>query len=249
MAASSQQHRLAPSVSARLSRRSDPFSILIRSAAASSTLFNRPPKTGDCARDLRARRPHIDAIDGSSIDLGRRVEPLGWRADQRKILRLFERHAFGNRNASGIRGNLTVFQGPSCRRVEHFTALHAGGVIDIPALCRRRHERGSSDRTRLDAETTTPRVSRSNCPSLGSRPIGGCRRAFRSAERAAAAPGSGPPPARRRSASGSRHRCLDHFHIRHHQDNLAIASDADEGVRCEAIGVGRRSFACCQRQP
>ena len=36
---------------------------------------------------LHARRPDVDAVDRRSVDLGRRVQPLGWRADELEILR------------------------------------------------------------------------------------------------------------------------------------------------------------------
>ena len=43
-------------------------------------------------------------------------------------------------------------------------------------------------------------------------------------------------------------RTLAHFDIRHGQNNRPIATDADEGVGREAIGVGRFGFAVCERQ-
>ncbi len=37
-------------------------------------------------RDLHARRPNVDAVDGRSVDLRRRVQPLGRGADELEIL-------------------------------------------------------------------------------------------------------------------------------------------------------------------
>ena len=42
--------------------------------------------------DLHAGRTRVDAIDRRAVDLGRRVEPLGRRADQLEVLRILERH-------------------------------------------------------------------------------------------------------------------------------------------------------------
>ena len=101
-------------------------------------------------RDLHARRPDVDAIDGRSVDLRRRVQPLGRRADELEILRPLERDVFGDGHAGGIGGKLAICDASSRRRVQHFAALRAAGRrIDIPALCRRRHEHGSRDRAGL----------------------------------------------------------------------------------------------------
>ena len=37
-------------------------------------------------RDLHARRPNVDAVDGRAVDLRRRVQTLGRRADELEIL-------------------------------------------------------------------------------------------------------------------------------------------------------------------
>ena len=101
-------------------------------------------------RDLHAGRPHIDAIDGRPIDLGRGVDSLGRCADQRKILWLLQRYRVWNGHVCCIGGKLAIFEASPGRRVKHFTALHAAGrMIDIPALCRRRHQHGSRSRTCL----------------------------------------------------------------------------------------------------
>jgi hypothetical protein len=52
---------------------------------------------------------------------------------------------------------------------------------------------------------------------------------------------------------GDQHRdggvgALAHLHIRHGQDNPPVASDADEGVGREAIGLCRVGSAVCERQ-
>ena len=101
-------------------------------------------------RDLHARRPSVDAVDGRSVDLRRRVEPLGRRADELEILRLLERHVFGHRHAGGVGGKLAIFDASPGRRVKHFAALRAAGRrIDVPALGRRRHQHGSRGRAGL----------------------------------------------------------------------------------------------------
>ena len=101
-------------------------------------------------RDLHAGRPNVDAIDGRSVDLRRRVQTLGRGADELEILRPLERHALGDRHAGGIRGKFAILDPSSRRRVKHFTALRAAGrCIHIPALGRRRDEHGSGGRTGL----------------------------------------------------------------------------------------------------
>ena len=100
--------------------------------------------------DLHARRPNVDAIDGRSVDLGRRVQTLGRRADELEVLRPLERHVVRDRYAGGIGGKLAIFEASPGRNVEHFAALRATGCwIDIPALCRRRYEHRSRGRAGL----------------------------------------------------------------------------------------------------
>jgi hypothetical protein len=41
-------------------------------------------------RDLDARRPNVDAVDGGAVDLDRRVQPSGRRADEFEILRFLK---------------------------------------------------------------------------------------------------------------------------------------------------------------
>ena len=101
-------------------------------------------------RDLHARRPRVDAIDGRSVDLRRRVQALRRGADELEIRRSLERHAFGHRHAGRVGGKLAVFGTSARRRVKHFASLRATRRrIDIPALRRRRHEHGSRGRPGL----------------------------------------------------------------------------------------------------
>jgi len=76
-------------------------------------------------RDLHARRPSVDAIDGRAVDLRRRVEPLGRRADELEVLRPLERHVFGRRHAGGVGGKFAICGAFPRRRMQHFTALRA----------------------------------------------------------------------------------------------------------------------------
>src|SRR5439155_13262808 len=93
--------------------------------------------------DLHARRASVDTIDGRPVDLRRRVQTLGGGTDQLELARSLEHDAFGNRHACGLGGKLAIFEASARRSVTHFTALLAAGRrIDIPALCRRRYERG-----------------------------------------------------------------------------------------------------------
>jgi hypothetical protein len=89
-------------------------------------------------RDLYAGRANVDAIDGRSVHLRRRVQTLGRRADGLEILRSLQRYGFWDRHAGGLGGKYAICDVSSRRRVKHLSALRtAGHRIDIPALCRR----------------------------------------------------------------------------------------------------------------
>jgi len=76
-------------------------------------------------RDLHARRPSVDAINGRAVDLRRRVQPFGRRADELEVLRSLERHVLGHRHAGGVGGQFAILGASSRRWVKHFTALRA----------------------------------------------------------------------------------------------------------------------------
>ena len=100
--------------------------------------------------DLHARRPNVDAVDGRAVDLRRRVQTLGRRADELEILRSLKCHVFWDRHAGGVGGKLAIFEASPRRRVKHLAALRAAGRrIDIPALCRRSDQHGSRGRAGL----------------------------------------------------------------------------------------------------
>ena len=200
-------------------------------------------------RDLHARRPNVDAIDGRSVDLRRRIQTLGRSADELEILRSLERHVFGDRHAGGVGGKFAIFDASSRRRVKHFTALRAAGRrIDIPALCRRRHEHGSRGRAGLaqGLPRRAYRVRVASCLHAGQQGIAVelfvGRSMFQLHLRQV-----------HLQLFGDQHRdggigALAHLDIGHGQDNPPVAFDADEGVGREAIGVGRLGFAACERQ-
>ena len=71
-------------------------------------------------RDLHARRPNVDAIDGRSVDLRRRIQPLGWGTDELEIPRSLEHHGFGDRHVGCIGDKIAIFGVSSCRLVKHF---------------------------------------------------------------------------------------------------------------------------------
>ena len=195
-------------------------------------------------RDLHARRPNIDAVDGRAVDLRRRVQPLGRRADQLEILRSLERHVFGDGHAGGIGGEFAIFDASSGRRVKHFAALRATGRrIDVPALCRRRHQHGSRGRTGLAQRLprTADRVRVAGRLHAGKQGIAVELFVGRSMLE--------PHLLQvHLQLFGDQHRdrgvgALAHLDIGHGQDNLPVAADADEGVGREAIGGGRFGFA------
>jgi hypothetical protein len=199
-------------------------------------------------RDLHARRPNVDAIDGRSVDLRRCVETLGRGADELEILRPLERHGFGDRQAGGGGGKFAILDAFPRRRVKHFTALRAAGRrIDIPALRRRRHEHGPRGRTGL-AQGLPRGAYRVR--------VAGC---LHSQQRIGVELFVGRSMLQPHlfqvhlQLFGDQHRdggigALAHLDIGHGQDDLPVASDADEGVGREAIGAGRFGFAVGERQ-
>ncbi len=133
--------------------------------------------------------------------------------------------------------------------MKHFTALRAAGRrIDVPTLCRRRHEHGSRDRAGL-AQGLPRRAYRVRVASC-------LHSAY---QRVAVELFVGRSVFELHlfevnlQLFGDQHRdgsigALAHLDIGHGQDNLPIAFNADESVGREAIGVGRFGFAVCERQ-
>jgi len=69
-------------------------STVVRFAPIVTTLYAAAEHRRLCeGRDLYARRPDIDAIDGRAIDLCRRVQTLGGGTDELEIPRSFQWHA------------------------------------------------------------------------------------------------------------------------------------------------------------
>ena len=65
-------------------------------------------------RDLHALRTNVDAIDGRSVDLRRRVQPLGRSTDELELLRPLERYVFWNRDAGGVGGKFAICGASPC---------------------------------------------------------------------------------------------------------------------------------------
>ena len=159
-------------------------------------------------RDLHAGRPSVDAVDRGSIDLRRRVEPLGRRADQLEILRALQRDV--RREPACVAASAAsspYFRRSSGRRVDHLAVLRAAGRrVDVPALGRGRDQHRPRGRARL-AQRLPRAAHRVRVAGRLHAAAAGWRRASRSAAHARAAPASGRPRAPRRSASGSTCRC------------------------------------------
>ena len=102
-------------------------------------------------RDLQARQLDVDAIDGRAVDFGRRVQPLRRRADELEVLRIgLSATFFGYRHACGVGGEIAVSGASSRRRVNHLAAFRVTGRgLDIPALCRGRHQHDPGGCARL----------------------------------------------------------------------------------------------------
>ncbi len=198
--------------------------------------------------DLHPRRTNVDAVDGGSVDLRGRVQALRRGADELEILRALEHHAFGDGHARGVGGERAIRDPSSGRGVKHFAALRAAGRrIDVPAARRRRHQHGSRDRTGLAQGPPRPPYRVRVAGGLHAQQRVGVelfvgRRMFEAHLLQVHFQLFGDQHRDRRIGA------LAHLHIRHDQDDLPVAADADEGVGREAIGAGRFGFAVGERQ-
>ena len=116
-------------------------------------------------RDLHARRPNVDAKNGRAVDLRRRVQTLGRRADELEILRSLERDAFRDRHAGGVGGKLAIFEPffPSARESPRRSAR--GRTPDRHSSASPPPTRAWSSRSRrLRAAASMPRVSQFESP-------------------------------------------------------------------------------------
>ena len=194
-------------------------------------------------RDFEPRQFGIDSVDRRPVDLRRSVKALGRRADQLELLRAFERHLLRNRHLRRVAGKSAIFDPARARLMKDFAALRVTrGGIHLPALGGSCDQHGSGSRTGLAQ--------------------GLPRRAYR--VRVA----SGLQPTQQGVAVellvgrsmfqphlfqvhlqlfGDQHRdggvgALSHLDIGHGQDDLPIASDADERVGRERRACG--AFGC-----
>ena len=207
-------------------------------------------------RDLHARRPHIDAVHGRAVDLRRRVQPLGRRADELEILRPLQCHLVRDRNPGGVGGKLAIGEASLGWDMKHRPALRAAGCrVDVPSLRRGRDEHRPRGRAGL--------AKRLPCGADG---VGVAGRLQAAEQRVAVAFW-----VRRRMLQphlrqvhlelfGDQHRdggvgALTHFDIGHGQDDLAIRSDPDERVgseaviRCFGIAAGNRQVETEHQSP
>ena len=198
-------------------------------------------------RDLHARRPSVDAIDGRSVDLRRRVEPLGRRADSLK--------SSGRLSAT--------FSGTGMRAASAASSPYLSVVRSARAALRR-FARGRTPDRHSSAWPPPPPAWFARSHRLGAAAATPPRIAFE-------LPVACTPQQRiavellvgRRMLQphlvqvhlqlfGDQHRdrgvgALAHLDIGHGQDNLPVAADADEGVGREA-SASAASASPCERQ-
>ena len=102
--------------------------------------------------DLHAGQSHIDAELGLSVDFIRRVEPLGWRADQRKVLGVLE-HDFvsgGHRQRCRLLRECAIVKHAAGRVVDHIARFGAAGRgLHAPGLRRGFDKEHTGSRTCL----------------------------------------------------------------------------------------------------
>ena len=200
-------------------------------------------------RDFHARRSSVDAIDGRSVDLGWSIEPLGRCADEIEIPLTLEDDACRDRHGGRVCGKLAISEASSRRSVEHFAAIRTAGLrIDIPAFCRRRHEHCSCGRA----------CPPHRLPRRGDRSGAACR--LHSADQGVSVElfvGRSVLQPHLIETDlqffGDQHRncgvvALAHLDIGHGEDDLTIAVDTDEGVRCKDAGVTRFGFCALRWQ-
>ena len=136
-------------------------------------------------RDLHARRPRIDAVDGGTVHLPGKIQALGRHADQRELLGPLELDMVGNghrsRRRRPIRRKWAAAR--SARAAPRRSARDT--KQDRRSSVWRPPRSTSSWRSRPPlAAAATPNAPRSNCRSPAPRPARDCRRAWRSAARA-----------------------------------------------------------------
>ena len=200
-------------------------------------------------RDLHALRPNVDAKDGCSVDLGRRIQTLGPRPDQREIARLLERDVFRDRQEGGVGGEVAIAGASPGLRMKHVAALRmAGSQINIPPPCRGRHEHGSCGRTGLAQRLPRPpyRVRVASCLHPADQGVAVKLFVGRSMLQAHLIKAHF-------QLFGDQHRDrgvgpLAHLDIGHDENDLAVVLNADEGVGREAVFARRAGFTVGERQ-
>src|SRR5258705_1424699 len=124
-------------------------------ALLSSTLFSRPPNTGDCASV--AMWPRIDAEHGAAVDLRRGVEPLSRCADQLEILRPLQRDFFRHRQGRGVVRQRAIPQTAIACGVNDVALLGVTRCrVDIPAPGGRHNQHGAGGGPSLSQRLPDP---------------------------------------------------------------------------------------------
>ena len=216
-------------------------------AAVSSTLFTRPPNTGDCA-NVAIFTP------GGRASMPKTAVPLTFAGRSSRFAGVpISLKSFGSLSATlsgtGMRAasaaSSPYVRASSRRRVQHLAALRAAGRrIDIPALGRGRHQHGSRGRTGLAQRLPRPadrvRVAGRLHPQqrIGVELLVGRRMLQPHLVEI------------HLQLFGDQHRdgrvgALAHFDIGHGQHDLPVGRDADEGVGRERIGA---ASACAAPQ-
>ncbi len=192
-------------------------------------------------RDLHARDLHVDAVDRLAVDLGRRIDPLLRRADQRPVLAVLERRIGGQRQGQRDGHQRGIARGPARRGVLDHSAFDAApGGIDPPLLRRRLHQHGARDRRSL-AQAFPAGTDR-------------CRAARRlqAEQRVGVELVVGRREIRRHLIEPDieflrhQHRgaCPDplpHLYVAHDEHDLPVLADPDEGVWRERVRRGGRA--------
>jgi hypothetical protein len=212
--------------------------------------------TGQCAAehrrggdrgDLHAGPHDINAEAGAAIDLAGRVDATHRLADQAEILRVLQRHRGRDRQRGSDIDQFAVAGATTARCIDHHTI--AGGErrgIGVPLLRRRLHQQHARGRTRLAHRLPRAADGGRAAGDLGSDErlgvswIGWRMLKLHRIERHIKLFGD----QLRDGGVGA----LAHLDLVHDQRDHPIATDADEGVRFEAPGIGRQRVAARQVQ-
>jgi hypothetical protein len=196
-------------------------------------------RTLDQSRDLDARRSRVDAVLHSTVDLLRRVESLHRTTDQPELRRVFQRDVFRRRDCRRARGQRAVVERALRAIVNHLAIFGAAlRCRNLPLTRSGLDQAGTRGRSSL-----AQRLPES---ADGIRIAGGLDAQHRIEVQLLVGRrvlDAHPLPVRVEFFCDDhrerRVHALPHLDLRTDERHCALTVDADEGVRCERLGLRR----------